>query len=117
VTFCATADACVVNVIKICLNFVCASSAIVHLMCLVHITCPMLLPLSFNHCCFIATLLLFNFCLLQIKRLDPVTKKVTTIAGTGRAGYKDGPALSAQVRDHLTSFCCLQCFLYAMLIN
>jgi hypothetical protein len=33
----------------------CASSAIVHLMCLVHITCPMLLPLSFNHCCFIAT--------------------------------------------------------------
>jgi hypothetical protein len=53
---------------------------------------------------------LFNFFLLQIKRLDPVTKKVTTIAGTGRAGYKDGPALSAQVRDHSTNICCLQFF-------
>jgi hypothetical protein len=36
---------------------------------------------------------------LQIKRLDPVTRKVTTIAGTGRAGYKDGPALSAQLSE------------------
>ncbi|CAM0872915.1 unnamed protein product [Alopecurus aequalis] len=35
----------------------------------------------------------------KIKRLDPVTKKVTTIAGTGRAGYKDGPALSAQLSE------------------
>lgn len=26
----------------------------------------------------------------KIKRLDPVTRKVTTIAGTGCAGYKDG---------------------------
>lgn len=33
----------------------------------------------------------------QIKKLDPVTRKVTTIAGTGRAGYKDGPGLAAQV--------------------
>uniref|UniRef100_A0A0D9Z6B4 Thioredoxin domain-containing protein n=1 Tax=Oryza glumipatula TaxID=40148 RepID=A0A0D9Z6B4_9ORYZ len=35
----------------------------------------------------------------KIKRLDPVTRKVTTIAGTGRAGYKDGPALSAQLSE------------------
>uniref|UniRef100_A0A0E0CZN1 Thioredoxin domain-containing protein n=2 Tax=Oryza meridionalis TaxID=40149 RepID=A0A0E0CZN1_9ORYZ len=36
---------------------------------------------------------------MLIKRLDPVTRKVTTIAGTGRAGYKDGPALSAQLSE------------------
>ncbi|KAM3229256.1 hypothetical protein ACQJBY_060257 [Aegilops geniculata] len=35
----------------------------------------------------------------KIKKLDPVTKKVTTIAGTGRAGYKDGDALSAQLSE------------------
>uniref|UniRef100_A0A8R7U6U3 Uncharacterized protein n=1 Tax=Triticum urartu TaxID=4572 RepID=A0A8R7U6U3_TRIUA len=35
----------------------------------------------------------------QIKKLDPVTKKVTTIAGTGRAGYKDDDALSAQLSE------------------
>uniref|UniRef100_A0A0D9VTA0 Thioredoxin domain-containing protein n=1 Tax=Leersia perrieri TaxID=77586 RepID=A0A0D9VTA0_9ORYZ len=35
----------------------------------------------------------------KIKRLDPVTRKVTTIAGMGRAGYKDGPALSAQLSE------------------
>ncbi|XP_015690862.1 protein SUPPRESSOR OF QUENCHING 1, chloroplastic [Oryza brachyantha] len=35
----------------------------------------------------------------KIKRLDPVTRKVMTIAGTGRAGYKDGPALSAQLSE------------------
>uniref|UniRef100_A0A0E0KCW1 Thioredoxin-like fold domain-containing protein n=1 Tax=Oryza punctata TaxID=4537 RepID=A0A0E0KCW1_ORYPU len=35
----------------------------------------------------------------KIKRLDPVTRKVTTIAGTGHAGYKDGPALSAQLSE------------------
>jgi hypothetical protein len=35
--------------------------------------------------------------LSQIKRLDPVTRKVTTIVGTGRAGYRDGPGLTAQV--------------------
>ncbi|XP_025791683.1 protein SUPPRESSOR OF QUENCHING 1, chloroplastic isoform X1 [Panicum hallii] len=35
----------------------------------------------------------------KIKRLDPVTGKVTTVAGTGRAGYKDGPGLSAQLSE------------------
>ncbi|KAF0914937.1 hypothetical protein E2562_032848 [Oryza meyeriana var. granulata] len=35
----------------------------------------------------------------KIKMLDPVTRKATTIAGTGRAGYKDGPALSAQLSE------------------
>ncbi|VAI06337.1 unnamed protein product [Triticum turgidum subsp. durum] len=35
----------------------------------------------------------------KIKKLDPVTKKVTTIAGTGRAGYMDGDALSAQLSE------------------
>ncbi|KAL5209961.1 hypothetical protein ABZP36_005584 [Zizania latifolia] len=35
----------------------------------------------------------------KIKRLDPITRKVTTIAGTGHAGYKDGPALSAQLSE------------------
>jgi len=44
----------------------------------------------------------------QIKRLDPVTRKVTTVAGTGRAGYKDGPGLSAQVSLYLKDkFCSL----------
>jgi hypothetical protein len=44
----------------------------------------------------------------QIKRLDPVTGKVTTVAGTGRAGYKDGPGLSAQVSLYLEDkFCYL----------
>ena len=37
----------------------------------------------------------FNF---QIKKFDPTTKRVTTIAGTGKAGFKDGKALTAQVR-------------------
>ncbi|TVU47295.1 hypothetical protein EJB05_06890, partial [Eragrostis curvula] len=35
----------------------------------------------------------------KIKRLDPVTRKVTTIVGTGHAGYKDGPGLSAQLSE------------------
>ncbi|CAN6301123.1 unnamed protein product [Urochloa humidicola] len=35
----------------------------------------------------------------QIKRLDPVTRKVTTVAGTGRTRYKDGPGLSAQLTE------------------
>ncbi|GJN31279.1 hypothetical protein PR202_gb19661 [Eleusine coracana subsp. coracana] len=35
----------------------------------------------------------------KIKRLDPVTRKVTTVVGTGRAGYKDGPGLSAQLSE------------------
>lgn len=34
---------------------------------------------------------------LQIKKLDPATKKVSTLAGTGKAGFKDGVASSAQV--------------------
>ncbi|KAG1371372.1 putative protein SUPPRESSOR OF QUENCHING 1, chloroplastic [Cocos nucifera] len=33
----------------------------------------------------------------MIKKLDPITKKVTTLAGTGSAGFKDGLALSAQL--------------------
>ena len=33
----------------------------------------------------------------QIKKLDPASKRVTTLAGTGKAGFKDGPALQAQV--------------------
>ncbi|KAL5983467.1 Protein SUPPRESSOR OF QUENCHING 1, chloroplastic [Asimina triloba] len=32
----------------------------------------------------------------KIKKLDPVSKKVVTIAGTGSAGFKDGSALLAQ---------------------
>ncbi|XP_020264541.1 NHL repeat-containing protein 2 isoform X1 [Asparagus officinalis] len=33
----------------------------------------------------------------KIKKLDPVSKKVVTLAGTGNAGYKDGLAQSAQL--------------------
>ncbi|KAK1432524.1 hypothetical protein QVD17_09421 [Tagetes erecta] len=35
----------------------------------------------------------------KIKKLDPATKKVSTIAGTGKAGFKDGPSLSAQLSE------------------
>ncbi|XP_020108187.1 uncharacterized protein LOC109724010 isoform X3 [Ananas comosus] len=35
----------------------------------------------------------------KIKKLDPITKRVTTLAGTGRAGFKDGPAFSAQLSE------------------
>ncbi|XP_008808703.1 protein SUPPRESSOR OF QUENCHING 1, chloroplastic isoform X1 [Phoenix dactylifera] len=35
----------------------------------------------------------------KIKNLDPITKKVTTLAGTGSAGFKDGMALSAQLSE------------------
>lgn len=35
----------------------------------------------------------------KIKKLDPVTRKVTTIAGTGSAGYRDGPGLTAQLSE------------------
>ncbi|MCL7028124.1 hypothetical protein MKW94_020339 [Papaver nudicaule] len=35
----------------------------------------------------------------KIKRLDPTSKRVVTIAGTGRAGFKDGSALSAQLSE------------------
>ncbi|XP_065851915.1 protein SUPPRESSOR OF QUENCHING 1, chloroplastic isoform X2 [Euphorbia lathyris] len=35
----------------------------------------------------------------KIKRLDPATKRVSTIAGTGKAGFKDGKALAAQLSE------------------
>ncbi|KAJ8752307.1 hypothetical protein K2173_003943 [Erythroxylum novogranatense] len=35
----------------------------------------------------------------KIKKLDPATKRVTTIAGTGKAGFKDGSALTAQLSE------------------
>ncbi|XP_020591433.1 NHL repeat-containing protein 2 isoform X2 [Phalaenopsis equestris] len=35
----------------------------------------------------------------KIKKLDPLTKKVVTLAGTGHAGFKDGPGLSAQLSE------------------
>ncbi|KAF5179319.1 Nhl repeat-containing protein [Thalictrum thalictroides] len=33
----------------------------------------------------------------KIKKMDPTSKKVVTVAGTGCAGFKDGSKLSAQV--------------------
>lgn len=49
---------------------------------------------------FLLNIQLDDYCLTngQIKKLDPVSKKVVTIAGTGNAGFKDGAALSAQVQ-------------------
>ncbi|KAI3781172.1 hypothetical protein L2E82_11176 [Cichorium intybus] len=35
----------------------------------------------------------------KIKKLDPTTKRVSTLAGTGKAGFKDGSALSAQLSE------------------
>ncbi|XP_023734564.1 protein SUPPRESSOR OF QUENCHING 1, chloroplastic isoform X1 [Lactuca sativa] len=35
----------------------------------------------------------------KIKKVDPATKRVSTIAGTGKAGFKDGSALSAQLSE------------------
>ncbi|KAK9048107.1 hypothetical protein SSX86_032930, partial [Deinandra increscens subsp. villosa] len=35
----------------------------------------------------------------KIKKLDPASKKVSTIAGTGKAGFKDGASLSAQLSE------------------
>ncbi|CAL5402040.1 unnamed protein product [Camellia sinensis] len=35
----------------------------------------------------------------KIKRLDPASKRVYTIAGTGNAGFKDGKALVAQLSE------------------
>jgi hypothetical protein len=46
---------------------------------------------------FLLFILVFSSYQWQIKKLDPVTRKVTTIAGTGSAGYRDGPGLTAQV--------------------
>ncbi|XP_022961409.1 protein SUPPRESSOR OF QUENCHING 1, chloroplastic isoform X3 [Cucurbita moschata] len=42
---------------------------------------------------------IFSDNLFKIKRLDPVSKRVTTIAGTGKAGLKDGTALAAQLSE------------------
>lgn len=36
--------------------------------------------------------------LFQIKRLDPGSNEVTTIAGTGKAGFLDGSPFKAQVK-------------------
>ncbi|KAK9735763.1 hypothetical protein RND81_04G226100 [Saponaria officinalis] len=35
----------------------------------------------------------------KIKKLDPSNKRVTTLAGTGKAGFKDGKALEAQLSE------------------
>ncbi|XP_024024937.1 protein SUPPRESSOR OF QUENCHING 1, chloroplastic isoform X2 [Morus notabilis] len=35
----------------------------------------------------------------KIKKLDPASKKVTTLAGTGKAGFQDGMALEAQLSE------------------
>ncbi|KAK4748788.1 hypothetical protein SAY87_015374 [Trapa incisa] len=35
----------------------------------------------------------------KIKKLDPANKRITTIAGTGKAGFRDGTPLSAQLSE------------------
>ncbi|XP_015874923.3 protein SUPPRESSOR OF QUENCHING 1, chloroplastic [Ziziphus jujuba] len=35
----------------------------------------------------------------KIKKLDPASRKVSTLAGIGRAGFKDGKALTAQLSE------------------
>ncbi|XP_028217682.1 protein SUPPRESSOR OF QUENCHING 1, chloroplastic isoform X1 [Glycine soja] len=35
----------------------------------------------------------------KIKKLDPTSKRVSTIAGTGKAGFKDGTAVKAQLSE------------------
>ncbi|XP_022865066.1 protein SUPPRESSOR OF QUENCHING 1, chloroplastic isoform X2 [Olea europaea var. sylvestris] len=35
----------------------------------------------------------------KIKKLDPASNRVSTLAGTGKAGFKDGRALSAQLSE------------------
>uniref|UniRef100_A0A2N9EPZ1 Thioredoxin domain-containing protein n=1 Tax=Fagus sylvatica TaxID=28930 RepID=A0A2N9EPZ1_FAGSY len=35
----------------------------------------------------------------KIKKLDPASKRVSTLAGTGKAGFKDGTALAAQLSE------------------
>ncbi|PIA44031.1 hypothetical protein AQUCO_01800233v1 [Aquilegia coerulea] len=35
----------------------------------------------------------------KIKKMDPTSKRVLTVAGTGRAGFKDGSKLSAQLSE------------------
>lgn len=44
---------------------------------------------------------------LQIKVLNPSTQKVTTLAGTGTAGFKDGTAQEGQV---IHSFLIISCW-------
>ncbi|KAF2538785.1 hypothetical protein F2Q68_00019914 [Brassica cretica] len=41
----------------------------------------------------------FSENLFKIKKLDPVTKRVVTIAGTGKAGFKDGKVMVAQLSE------------------
>ncbi|XP_031280340.1 protein SUPPRESSOR OF QUENCHING 1, chloroplastic-like [Pistacia vera] len=38
-------------------------------------------------------------CNHKIKKLDPASKGVSTLAGTGKAGFKDGTALAAQLSE------------------
>lgn len=40
----------------------------------------------------------------QIKKLDPASNRVSTLAGTGKAGFKDGRALAAQVGKCFSNF-------------
>ncbi|KAI3440505.1 Thioredoxin domain-containing protein, partial [Psidium guajava] len=35
----------------------------------------------------------------KVKKLDPVSKQVTTVAGTGKAGFRDGTPLTAQLSE------------------
>ncbi|MQL71817.1 hypothetical protein Taro_004149 [Colocasia esculenta] len=35
----------------------------------------------------------------KIKKLDPISKRVVTLAGNGKAGFKDGAALSSQLSE------------------
>ncbi|KFK22541.1 hypothetical protein AALP_AAs68488U000300 [Arabis alpina] len=35
----------------------------------------------------------------KIKKVDPVTKRVVTVAGTGKAGFKDGKVINAQLSE------------------
>jgi hypothetical protein len=42
-------------------------------------------------------LFLIFYDIFQIKKLDPTSKRVSTVAGTGKAGFKDGISVTAQV--------------------
>jgi hypothetical protein len=50
-------------------------------------TCSNWISLYFSH--------FYN--IFQIKKLDPTSKRVSTVAGTGKAGFKDGISVTAQV--------------------
>jgi len=41
--------------------------------------------------------LLIFYNTFQIKKLDPTSKRVSTVAGTGKAGFRDGKSVTAQV--------------------